>query len=61
MTLHHCPRCRRLSLVHTGGFWACEACGYAITQIALSAEHRGSRTNERYVPNNARPETNGIW
>ncbi len=39
MTVHRCPRCRRHSLVHTGGFWACEACRYAITQVALSFEY----------------------
>lgn len=39
MTVHRRPRCRRHSMVHTGGFWACESCGYAITQVALSFEY----------------------
>jgi ribosomal protein L37AE/L43A len=42
MTIRHCPHCRRHSLVHTGGFWACETCGYAVTQTALLFEYRGS-------------------
>ena len=48
MTIRHCLRCRRFSLVHTGGFWACTACGYAITQIALSFEQREQPANERH-------------
>jgi hypothetical protein len=48
MTIRHCLRCRRLSLVHTGGFWACGHCGFAITQTALSVEHRERLANERH-------------
>ena len=48
MTVHRCPRCRRHSLVHTGGFWACKSCGYAITQVALSFEQRERPANERH-------------
>lgn len=50
MTIRHCLRCRRFSLVHTGGFWACAACRYAITQIALAFEHREKPTNREKKP-----------
>lgn len=50
MTIRHCPRCRRLSLVYTGGFWSCELCGYAITQIALSFEYREKPTSREKKP-----------
>lgn len=56
MTAQHCPRCRRHSLVHTGGFWACGSCGYAITQVALSFEQRGKPANERHFTNDGLSE-----
>lgn len=38
MKLRHCPQCQRQSLFHHGAFWACGACGYAITQKALMVD-----------------------
>jgi len=44
MTILTCPRCRQHRLVSTGAFWACDACGYAITQAALFAERVEAHT-----------------
>lgn len=35
MQSRFCPSCRREGLVHTGAFWACEACGHTVTTPAL--------------------------
>jgi ribosomal protein L37AE/L43A len=57
MTVHRCPRCRRHSLVHTGAFWACEVCRYAITQVALSFEHGVRQADERCFTSEKQTET----
>lgn len=38
MTIHRCPQCRNHSLVRSGAFWACRACGLAVTGHALSVD-----------------------
>ncbi len=60
MTVRRCPRCRGQSLVHTGAFWACEACRYAITQVALSVEHGGAPDRVGVAPVHGQSENNVI-
>jgi uncharacterized Zn finger protein (UPF0148 family) len=60
MTARHCPRCQRQSLAHTGGFWKCGICGYAITQVALAVEHRESPANEKPLPTGQWPEVSAV-
>ena len=58
MTIRRCVQCRHHSLIHTGGFWQCGSCGYAITQTALASEQKGGRADARHVPNDAGQVTN---
>ena len=52
----NCPRCGRFSLVPTGAYWGCGACGYAITYAALCVEIAPSPAKEGAAPADAPAE-----
>lgn len=58
MKIHHCPQCQQHSLAHTGAFWACGSCGYAITQAALFLEHADTKVRNRRVPSGRQAGSN---
>lgn len=45
MIVRYCPTCQRNSLSSTGAFWACAACGIAITTQALNRENSKALLN----------------
>jgi ribosomal protein L37AE/L43A len=38
MIIRHCPQCHERTLITTGAFWACSACGLAVTEQALTID-----------------------
>ena len=48
--VRNCPRCQRLSLVPTGGYWGCGTCHYAITNAALCLELAARPVTESLAP-----------
>ena len=48
MKIRPCPRCQHHTLVQTSVFWACDACQFAITTIALSIETQQTKRDSRH-------------
>lgn len=46
MTLRRCPCCTRNTLFQTGAYWACGACGYAVTHSALVVDEARAKSGE---------------